>query len=201
LLRAEIKMGEEEKPRRVIGVLLDITDRRQAAERQQLLVNELNHRVKNMLTMVQSITHQTLKHASSLTTGQANIEARLAALARTHDLLTEQGYDSAPIGGIVHRSLSPFAIDRWRLFTQGPDTLLRPRQSLDLALVLHELATNAIKYGAWSNREGCVTATWTMDGNGSKQFLHFRWIETGGPPVEPTAHGVWLPSHQGSHEW
>jgi two-component sensor histidine kinase len=150
-------------------------------------VNELNHRVKNMLTTVQSITHQTLKHASSLTAGQANIEARLAALARTHDLLTEQGYDSAPIGGIVHRSLSPFAIDRWRLFTQGPDTLmLRPRQALDLALVLHELATNAIKYGAWSNREGSVTATWTMDGNGSKQFLHFRWIETGGPPVEPT---------------
>ena len=164
----------------------DVTDRVRAAEYQQLLLNELNHRVKNTLATVQSIVSQTLRNAPTPPEARALIEQRMIALSRAHDVLTQEKWEGAELHAIIDQALAPFRDpqhDRFRV--QGPGLRLSPRLALDLAMALHELATNATKYGALSNASGTVELTWEVDGNSTPPRLKLRWQERGGPAVEP----------------
>jgi PAS domain S-box-containing protein len=163
----------------------DITQRKLAEERQRLLINELNHRVKNTLAVVQSIAHQTLRSDGVASAAREAMEGRLAALSAAHDVLTRESWTSAPLGEIVRNAVSPFCDER-RCSITGNELRLNPRAAVAVALAVHELATNAAKYGALSNEGGSVSISWSIaDGR-----LGFVWRELGGPPVvEPSRRG------------
>ncbi|HEU5018703.1 MAG TPA: PAS domain-containing protein [Pseudolabrys sp.] len=186
-LRAEIQLGQSGNPERVIGVVLDITDQKRALERQELLIDELNHRVKNTLATVQSITSQTMRHAANMAEAKEKIESRLMALARAHDLLSEEGWEHAAMTHTVERAVMPLVHDSERIHMQGPELSLTPRSALDLTMVLQELATNALKYGALSGRGGVVDIAWRMDRGEGNTVLEVTWSESGGPQVERPA--------------
>ena len=170
---------------------VDITDAKLADARQQLLINELNHRVKNTLATVQSIASQTLRNAASLPDAKEAFEARLMALARAHDVLTRESWEGASLRDIVGQALEPYAGQGKQAFqVDGPEVRLSPRKALALALALQELATNAAKYGALSTTTGCVRISWALAEGGEQTRLRLRWEEAGGPPVaEPTRRG------------
>jgi len=174
---------------RVSGIFIegsDVTDRVRAAEYQQLLLNELNHRVKNTLATVQSIVSQTLRNAPTPPEARALIEQRMIALSRAHDVLTQEKWEGAEIHAIVAQVLAPFREPGHdRLHVRGPALRLSPRMALDLAMALHELATNAAKYGALSNPTGAVRLSWRVDRMGPQSRIRLRWSEAGGPSVEP----------------
>ncbi|MEF2550433.1 PAS domain S-box protein [Aurantimonas sp. A2-1-M11] len=176
---------------RFVGAVRDVTDEKQAEERQLLLTRELQHRVKNTLAMVNALANQTLRRAANVQDGLAAFSARLIALGHAHDILTQTSWTSAPIAAIVANSLKThYTDDSSRILASGPDLRLTARQSLALALGLHELATNAIKYGALSNDVGRVTVVWELAHLSGQQHLTFTWRETGGPPVEkPSVRG------------
>jgi PAS domain S-box-containing protein len=183
-LRAEIQLDQAGRPERVLGVLLDITDQKKTAERQSLLINELNHRVKNTLATVQSITSQTLRHAASMTEAKEKIESRLMALARAHDLLSEEGWEHAAMTHAVERAVTPLVHDPERIHMHGPELSLNPRSALDLTMVLQELATNALKYGALSRGGGVVDIAWQIERGDGNTAVEVTWSEANGPRVE-----------------
>lgn len=169
---------------RFVGAVRDVTEEKQAEERQSLLTRELQHRVKNTLAMVNALANQTLRRAANVQDGLAAFSARLIALSHAHDILTQTSWTSAPIGAIVSQSLESHQLDdATRFVWSGPDIRLNAKQSLALALALHELATNAAKYGALSGEEGRVEIDWRIEG-GSLARLVFEWRESGGPVVE-----------------
>jgi PAS domain S-box-containing protein len=169
----------------------DITDRRRADEQRELLINELNHRVKNTLATVQSIAAQTLRNAPTAQAAKDALEGRLIALARAHDVLTRENWEGASLQEIVAQAVEPFSSGgEDRLHLSGPAVRLPPRMALALAMALQELATNAVKYGALSNAAGEIRITWTHDAGSSPSRLQLRWQESGGPPVAtPTRRG------------
>ncbi|MBB3999022.1 PAS domain-containing sensor histidine kinase [Aureimonas pseudogalii] len=177
---------EDGRMTRLVGAVRDVTDERETEERQVLLTRELQHRVKNTLAMVNALANQTLRRAANVQDGLAAFSARLIALSHAHDILTQTSWTSAPIAAVVAQSTAPgSAADHGRIAWSGPDVRLTARQSLALALALHELTTNAVKYGALSNEEGTVRVVWRVAlGNGA-QRLRFEWLESGGPPVAP----------------
>jgi two-component sensor histidine kinase/PAS domain-containing protein len=161
---------------------MDVTERTQAAERQQMLVNELNHRVKNSLATVQSITTQTLRSATTLEGATSAIEDRIQSLARAHDTLTRENWSGADLEEVLRRALEPFERrEDPRFVLRGGAVRLSPSQALALALAFHELATNAAKYGALSDPAGRVEVVWRRAG----AELKLAWREQGGPPVAP----------------
>jgi two-component sensor histidine kinase len=165
------------------GVALDITDARIAQEHQGLLINELNHRVKNTLATVQSVVGQTLRRATTPSQARHDIDARLVALSRAHDVLTRENWEGASIAEIAFRAVEPFEA-RGRFHLSGPELRLNPRLSLAIAMTLHELATNALKYGALSNETGEVRVSWLRrEEMGKSARLRLVWTEHGGPPV------------------
>jgi two-component sensor histidine kinase len=150
-----------------------------------LLINELNHRVKNTLATVQSMAAQTFRQTPDPREARATFEARLVALGRAHNVLSDQKWESADVGDMVNGVLEPFAAkDGHRLSTAGEEVRVAPRCTLMISLVLHELATNATKYGAWSNQTGVVAVDWTKIDREDAQWLRLTWRETGGPPVQ-----------------
>lgn len=168
------------KTHRTIGVFDDVTERRRAEQRQQLLINELNHRVKNTLATVQSIASQTLRAAGDLANARASFEARLAALSAAHDLLTAQSWHGARLGDVAVSALAPFeSVQRPQISRSGPSVWLAAPRALALSLALHELATNAAKYGALSVPDGEVSVQWGV----CEDELVLTWSEHGGPPV------------------
>ena len=174
---------------RVSGALLaivDIDQEKRAAEHHKLLINELNHRVKNTLTTVQSISGHTLRNASTTTEAREAVESRLFALSRAHDVLTRENWEGASLTEVVAQAIEPYrSSGEDRLHAAGPDVRLTPRTALALAMALQELATNAVKYGALSNSEGSVHITWTVHDGGQLPRLDLRWAERDGPPVKP----------------
>jgi PAS domain S-box-containing protein len=176
---------------RVVGavnMLVDISERKRAEEQQRLLIDELNHRVKNTLATVQSIAAQTLRSARDLPTFAGNFEPRLLALSKAHNLLTRHSWTGVSLHELIQQELTPYnsdAVDRVHL--EGPDIMLVPRIGLALSLVLHELTTNAAKYGALSPGQGRVTVRWTIEKarSGLGDVLRIDWIEGGGPAVTP----------------
>jgi PAS domain S-box-containing protein len=166
---------------KTLSAALDIDERKRAEERRTLLINELNHRVKNTLAAVQSIARQTLR--SGRTPGEMGdiLTGRLIALAGAHDVLTRENWEGAGLRKIVQVALAPF--DESRITSAGPDARLDARAALALGMALHELATNATKYGALSSEAGRVLLTWRLHEDQRPPILDLEWRETGGPPV------------------
>ena len=175
----------EGKPERLLVISRDITERRIADKKQKLLVDELNHRVKNTLATVQSIASQTLKGAASLADERAAFQGRLIALAKLHDLLTDDHWETAALRDIVLRALAPYGNESARFTVDGPNVRLKPKAALALGMAVHELATNAAKYGALSDMSGKVRIRWDVDRSSEADRLRLRWTESDGPTVEP----------------
>ncbi len=166
--------------------VLDITERLRAEETQRLLIGELNHRVKNTLATVQAIASQSLRRADSLDQFSDNFNGRLQSLARAHSLLSATTWESASLRTLIADQLSIGTAPADRLTLEGPDVELPPELALRFALVLHELTTNAHKYGALTVPSGHVTIHWTLAGG----MLELDWTESGGPAVtQPRARG------------
>jgi PAS domain S-box-containing protein len=163
-----------------VRIVRDITERKDAEERQRLLVGELNHRVKNTLAIVQALAFQTFSATKSREEEQAAFSARLSALAAAHAMLTQESWQSVQLLEIAKRAVEACGAPHEQLDLQGPDLLIPPQTAVSLAMALHELCTNALKYGAFSVPAGRVTVRWQVeDGR-----LSFSWKETGGPRVE-----------------
>jgi PAS domain S-box-containing protein len=178
-------LGADGSVDKLLSVSRDITETKQSEDHQRLLINELNHRVKNTLATVQSIASQTLRNAATLAEAQAAFEARLFALSRAHNVLTRENWEGASLRAIITEAIAPYSNAREsRLHLQGPDVRLPPRMALALAMALQELATNAVKYGALSNDAGEITIEWRLDGTKTPPCLHLQWEESGGPQVQ-----------------
>ena len=171
--------GSDRKPVAIAGASRDLTEIKQSEALQRLLVNELNHRVKNTLAAIQSIAVQTLRGATDLPSARAALDGRIISLAHAHDLLTDRSWSGADLRDVAARAMEPFAASQIEL--SGPSVEISPKYALALSLALHELATNASKYGALSVAEGRVQLSWRVE-NG---VLHLNWRESGGPAVAP----------------
>lgn len=180
-----LSLGANDQVIQVLGTATDATERRRSEERQQLLARELNHRVKNFLSIVHSIivrTHRSQPAEQFLPA----VTARLQALAGAADLLTEEAWSGVPAGDVVERLLDSLPHLSGRVTVDGPHCVLPSGGSITLSLVLHELATNAMKHGALSTAGGEATLSWTC----SAEHARFEWVERGGPPVtEPSRRG------------
>ncbi|MEH3120701.1 MAG: PAS domain-containing protein [Sphingomonas phyllosphaerae] len=178
-----------ERPRYATASL-DITDRKRAEARQRLMLDELNHRVKNTLAVVQSLAQQSFRGDQATPEARQAFESRLAAVAAAHHLLVTQDWTSVSLPALVADVAGPgCGADRGRIEIHGPDILLPPPIAVSLALALHELCTNAVKYGALSNDTGRVAIRWAADAS-APGTLHIVWMERDGPPVT-------LPSRRG----
>ena len=162
-----------------IGVLVtDLTSQRHQ-EHLKLLVDELNHRVKNTLASVQSIVQQTLRRTSNPQQFAENFSGRIQALARVHTMLSQTTWRGADLGALIHDQVVLGPIDEDRLTASGPAVMLDPQLALHLAMVVHELGTNSVKYGSLSGPAGWVTISWKVE----DQKLRLSWVERGGPVV------------------
>lgn len=160
----------------------------EAEEERNVLNLELSHRIKNVLAMVQAIANQTLRDVEDRDAVMA-LDQRLMALSAAHDVLLEEHWAAASVAGVVERVLPTFGVSD-RISAHGPDVSFGPRAALTLSLLLHELSTNATKYGALSVDGGHVDVTWCIDGVGSEATFIMEWREIGGPPaIEPTRKG------------
>ncbi len=190
-------LAEKERNQRSLTRALDVARRakhaaeqsaaqmRQVVKLQRLMVNELNHRVKNTLASVQSIASQTLRTSGSMPDARQTLNARLAAMAGAHDILTRESWEGANLIDIVETAIGPYA-GSGRIDISGPMVRLSPKAALAFSLTFHELCTNAAKYGALSAADGKVEVHWTLRG----RTLHLDWVEKGGPPArEPARKG------------
>ncbi len=181
MMRAEVRFGAAGTPSKVVGVVLDVTPRKAAEERQALLMREVDHRAKNALAVVQAAVRLTL--APDLESYRRAIAGRVAALARAQTLLAEDRWSGAELRTLVEGELSAFVGERQRAVLEGPSVALPARAAQPLAMAIHELATNAVKYGALSVPSGCVALRWWVEVR-AEPVLTLRWTETGGPRVE-----------------
>ncbi len=169
-----------------VNMLVDISERKQAETRQKLLVDELNHRVKNTLATVQSLASQTARRAQSPDAFREDLEGRLIALSRAHDQLSQRNWEHADLREIALASLAPYNREAGDAITvSGEPIVLTPKSALTFAMIFHELATNAAKYGALSQPDGRLALDWKAERNGAGPKLRVRWRESGGPAVAP----------------
>lgn len=164
---------------RIVTAHVDVTDRVEGEARRQRLTGELAHRLKNTLAIVQAIARQSFRSRDGSPEAVEAFEQRLQSLAAAHDVLTETQWESVSVGQIVKRATAPHDAGGGRLRAEGPEVEVPPRVAIALALALHELATNALKYGALSNEAGRVSVSWTVE----RGSLRLVWRETGGPVV------------------
>jgi PAS domain S-box-containing protein len=181
---------------RVSGVTIDITERKEAEERQAFLAREVDHRARNVLAVVQSVLH--LTKADTNEAYAAAVEGRITALARAHMLLSECRWEGANLRRLLNEELDPYRTgDGERIVVGGPDVLLEPRHAQTIALAIHELATNAAKYGSLTAASGKVTLNWALDSGD----LTLNWLEADGPTVGvPTTQGYGTKVIKGSIE-
>jgi len=165
-----------------INCFYDITERKQDEQRRLLLTNELAHRGKNLLAIVLSITSRSLSGTRPLAEARDVLIQRLHALARSQSVLIAEGFEGAPLAEIVRLEFEGFSE---RIRAVGPHVMLNPRVAQTFALLLHELATNATKYGALSGPQGRIAIHWAIEGVGVEARFKFRWQELDGPPVVP----------------
>jgi len=174
----------------VVITFVDISDRRRSQDQRAVLAQELNHRVKNAFATVQSIAAQSFRYTDTREAFQQTFMARLIALAKTHDILTKNDWETAPLRDLLTAELEPYGgIESSRFTLDGKNVELTSQMALALGLVFHELATNAVKYGALSVPVGHVEITWKVGDGEHRLLLH--WKETGGPPVKkPSRRGM-----------
>jgi PAS domain S-box-containing protein len=172
------------RPLKMFGVMQDITDGKDAQTRQDLLMHELEHRVKNILAMVSAIATQTLRN-TDIETASAAFGERLRALASAHDILTGTRWSDASLEQVATAAVAP--LPRERVTVAGPDASVTPKMALTLALAINELGTNALKYGSLSNDSGRVSIAWSKvaQGEAGGSQLVWTWTESGGPAVSP----------------
>ena len=185
-VESRIVLGTMNGRRLALESTRDVTERRQWEHRQQVLLRELSHRVKNTLAVVQAIARQTLRHAPSDADFVARFDGRLAALGRAHNLLVASDWRGANLAELARSQLEAYATDSAdRLHIEGIPVFLPADAATPFALVLHELATNASKYGSLSRPAGCVQLGWTIARQNGERTLKLVWQEQGGPPVRP----------------
>jgi two-component sensor histidine kinase len=184
--RGRVFFGSDRQPVRMVGIVQDISVRKQADGQQRLLLDELNHRVKNTLATVQSIASQTLRSTTDPREFREAFESRLLALSKTHDLLTRNAWREADLAAMIEQELAPYKRENDnRILLSGTAVSLQARAAINLGLVLHELVTNAAKYGALAVPQGRLELTWSMQSDLSdRTSLHLSWRELDGPPVE-----------------
>jgi two-component sensor histidine kinase len=185
LLRAAPLRSASGEIQGAVCAVADVTERHRYEEHLKLMLNELNHRVKNTLAIVQSIATLTLKDVDPV--ARRDFEERLLTLSAVHSLLTDDNWDGAQLHDVVRASLKThLGGARERLHFQGEDLRLHPKSAIAISIALHELGTNAMKYGALSTDEGSVAIRWTTQ----DERFRLRWEESGGPPVvAPTRNG------------
>ena len=168
--------------------LADTTRYQLAQQNAAMLIDELNHRVKNTLATVQSIVTQAVRNASDPQVVRESIETRIAALSRSHDLLGREKWEGAGLLDLVREALAPFSVTEGRaerFAIEGENIRLSPRATLALGIAFNELATNAVKYGAFSNEAGKISIKWTLDARPEGRRLCLHWREKDGPVVTP----------------
>jgi PAS domain S-box-containing protein len=175
-------LGSDGRPSRILSVSRDISRLKHVEQQRAELIVEMAHRLKNSLTIVQAIVSQTFRQAKTTAEAQEAIGGRLLALAGAQDILTASPVTTVEIHRVVEGALAPHRTGQGRFHITGPDLDLTGQQALGLSLALHELGTNAIKYGALSNDAGRVEIAWSHAGG---EVFAFSWTETGGPPVKP----------------
>jgi PAS domain S-box-containing protein len=173
------------RPLLVFGVNYDITARKETEERQRLLLRELNHRVKNTLATVQALATQTVRHASDPRAFLTAFSARLQALGAAHSLLSDREWKGISLRELARMEIAAFDdATGSRIHVDGADILVTPDQAVGLGMILHELASNALKYGALSVPSGSVRLDWTLQGTDPERRLTLNWQESGGPQVQ-----------------
>jgi two-component sensor histidine kinase len=179
--------GPDGRALRMVSIVTDVTDRKAAEDHIQFLMHEISHRSKNLLMVIQSIARRTARSAGSMEEFERRFERRLQGLAASHDVLVRENWQGAPLADLVRQQLVPFAeIQSSRLELAGPDVVVTAEAAQALGLAIHELATNAIKYGALSVPAGKVSVSWALQGEASApRALALSWIEQDGPPVLP----------------
>jgi len=179
--------GPDGKALRMVSIVTDVTDRKAAEDHIQFLMHEISHRSKNLLMVIQSIARRTARTAGSLEEFELRFERRLQGLAASHDVLVARNWHGAPLARLVRQQLAAFAeIQGSRIELAGPEIIITAEAAQALGLAIHELATNAIKYGGLSVPAGKVTVSWTFDGDaGAARALLLNWVEQGGPQVTP----------------
>lgn len=170
--------------------LVDVTKQKEEQRRYKMLIDELNHRVKNTLSTVQSIVSQAVRSQSDPGIVRESIESRIFALSRSHDLLTRVSWEGTGLHDLIDTAMEPFraaAGGTERFDVTGENILFPPKAALALGIAFHELATNAVKYGALSNERGSLTIAWAVEPSPEGDRLILRWRENDGPPVMPPA--------------
>jgi PAS domain S-box-containing protein len=186
LRRAQLIRDENGALTSMLGVALDLTERRDKEDHITFLMRELAHRSKNLVAVIQAIAHPTARHADDVPDFSDRFSARLVSLARTHDLLTGKDKDGASLKELVQSQIEPFVEAGGKQVTiAGPPVVLDQVATQNIGLALHELATNAAKYGALSVPEGRVRIEWQALRNGSERHLRLTWRESNGPAVAP----------------
>jgi PAS domain S-box-containing protein len=190
--------GADGKPAHILSISRDITSEKRAEtelaeayQRQQMLTAELQHRIKNTLAMVSAIANQTMR-GNDVEVARKAFTARMITLAHAHDILVKTSWTSAPIKQVIEGALAPHRTGPDRFEVSGPELLLQPKPALAIALAVHELATNAVKYGALSKDGGRVRVKWSTNLRDGIPAFDFDWTETGGPAVvtpEPSQKG------------
>lgn len=184
LLGRSLAVGKQgEPPTEFIGVSIDITEQKMSEERERLLAHELDHRAKNMLAMVQSVVQ--LTRSEKLSEFREAVIGRIQSLARSHSLLAASRWEGADLIQLIRDELEPFMSgEHAEIKASGPRVKLQPAAAQTLALLVHELATNAVKYGALSTEAGRLTIYWHFASAGKPGDLHLTWTEMGGPAVK-----------------
>jgi PAS domain S-box-containing protein len=182
---AELSSAEFDATGRFIrlkGLTRDITRRKQAEERQDLLIAELDHRVKNVLARVAAVAMHTRRHSETPDEFVKALDGRIQSMAAAHALLSQGRWSGVGLTDLIRHQLAPYTTDA-NTTISGPDVMLTPAQTQAVATVIHELATNAAKYGALSGPDGGVSVTWVRTGADAARILTIIWRELGGPPI------------------
>jgi two-component sensor histidine kinase len=182
--RAQFEFDPDGAPLRLVGVVADITERKRDDEVRKLLMMELNHRVKNTLAIVQAIAHQSLSSDRPAYEQRAVFEGRLQALAGAHDLLTRERWETASLAELVDNARQACGIGVRRFAFSGPQVKLQPQRALTIALVLHELCSNARKHGSLASEAGRVSVCWSI-GEDRDGAFRLHWVERDGRVVAP----------------
>lgn len=165
----------------ILSVSRDVTATKEFEEQQELLRHELSHRIKNILALVQAVANQTLRQGDDMASAKSAFMARLAALGQAQDLLIQKTHERTSLSAVAETAASQLP---GRIIVSGPHVALSSRSAIAIAMSLHELLTNAIKYGALSNDRGYVELSWRLDNAGDEAALEMVWTEKLGPPVK-----------------
>jgi two-component sensor histidine kinase/PAS domain-containing protein len=175
------------KAHRLVSIVADVTDRKAAEDHAQFLMHELSHRSKNLLAVIQSISRRTARTSTTMEEFESRFGQRLQGLAASHDVLVRNSWQGAPLADLMRQQLMPFTdVQSSRVELTGPDVVVTAEATQAIGLAIHELATNALKYGALSEPAGTVRISWAFDSKSlTSRELLLKWLEQGGPRVVP----------------